>query len=159
MPYLQTKATQASHQQWLRQAQPLHKQHERGSQRLCVQSYSSDNYLDSPDDDWTDDDIELARQAATGSASTPDRKPMQAVAMPRKTTGAGRKQSAGQLRSVRLQDGTRTFLPKSEVAANTAPPKYTGVGDYDRRMKAAGVLRQCSTLVLHACRSNQQTIA
>ncbi|KAL3136519.1 hypothetical protein ABBQ38_005768 [Trebouxia sp. C0009 RCD-2024] len=138
LKHQQTKATAANDLQWLKQAQPLHKQHERGSQRLCVQSYSTDDYLDSLDDDWTDDEIDIA--CATADTATSGCKPMQAIAMPRKKAGAGRKQSAGQLRSVRLKDGTKAWRSKSEVEANTPPPRYTGVGDYNKRMKAAGIL-------------------
>lgn len=148
--YLQTKATAANDQQWLRQAQPLLKQHECGSQRLCVQSFSRDDYLDNGDDDWSDDDLDMhkayAVPADTASTSTPGRKPMQAIAMPRKKAGAGQKQSAGRLRSVRLKNGTKAWRSEAEVAANTPPPRYTGLGDYDKRMKAAGVLLAIPTL-------------
>lgn len=117
-----------------------------------MQSYSTDDYLDSLDDDWTDDEIDIA--CATADTATSGCKPMQAIAMPRKKAGAGRKQSAGQLRSVRLKDGTKAWRSKSEVEANTPPPRYTGVGDYNKRMKAAGVLLAVLTLVLNAGGSN-----
>lgn len=160
---MQTRTTAANAQQWLRQAQAFQKQYKRGSHRLCAQSHPNEDFLDTLEDDWTDDWTDSdhtddsrqdpAKTADTTSTSTPDRKPMQALAMPR--TKRGKSQAAGQLRSVRLRDGTKAWLPASEVEAATPPPKYTGVGDYEKRVRAAGACC-CLNLVLNACRGNKQ---
>lgn len=141
--YMQKKASAASNQQWLKQAQPFRKQQERsGTQRRCAHTQVlpdkslpvSDN--DDDDDDEMEDDNDIegddwkhspATIQDTKPVSPPGRKPMQAIAMPRKKRSPGAKTL-----TVRLQDGGKARLPISPEAT------YTGIGDYARRVKAAG---------------------
>lgn len=83
------------------------------------------------DEDEDDEDDEWEQRPVTPQApkpvSPPGRNPMQAIAMPRKKRSPGDK-----ILTVRLQGGGRARLPVSPE------PTYTGVGDYARRVRAAG---------------------
>ena len=150
--HMQKKTSAASNQQWLKQAQPLRKQEERGgTQRCCAHTQvlpdkstptsDLDDEDDEEDEDEDDEDDEWEQSPSTPQApkpvSPPGRKPMQAISMPKKKRSPGDK-----ILTVRLQGGGKARLPISPE------PTYTGIGDYARRVQAAGDLTALPTLSL-----------
>lgn len=130
---MQRKTCAANTEQWLRQAQHLHKQTERGgTQRLSArrQVHRAGGPVSDlgqvSDDEWE----EISPTAPDRKvASLPDRKSMQAIAMPKKKQGPG-----ARLQTVHLQGGGRAWRPVQQE-----PKEYSGIGDYARRAKEAGV--------------------
>ena len=131
---MQIFVSRASGQQWLRQAQTLHKQLYCTHQRLCAVKDSEYDVFD--EEDSSDEESQ---------ASIPERKPMQAMAMPKKKKGSTQQQATnnGAARSVASPADRSKERPaaKGEVKAAT----YTGIGGYDARVKAAG--RSCNHVV------------
>ena len=124
--HMQMKTSDANTQHWLRQAQPLHQQSERSGtiQRLCAQPQIS-RYGPVSDDEWGES---LPPPRDSKRVNAPDRKSMQAIAMPKKKQGPGDK-----LQTVQLQGGGKAQVPAPQE------PTHTGIGDYARRVKQAGV--------------------
>lgn len=79
------------------------------------------------------------------TASTPERKPMQAMAMPKRKKGSTQQQTTinGTAGGVANQAGRSKERPASLGPAKAAT--YTGMGGYDKRVKAAG--RSCNPVV------------
>lgn len=122
-PSMQKKTSDANAQQWLRQAQPLHTQPERnGTQRLCARPQV--HRAAGPVSDY--EDVPPPRNSKP--VNPPDQKSMQAIAMPKKKQGPG-----DRMQIVHLQGGGKARVAVSQE------PTYTGIGDYARRVKAAGV--------------------
>ena len=135
----QKKTSDANSQQWLRQAQPLHKQQERGgTQRLCAQPRirrSGPGLVSNHEQPVYDYEESLATPQDNNPVHPSDRKTMQAIAMPKK---------GDKVQTVRFQGGGRAQLPVSQE------PKYTGIGDYARRAKAAGGFFNIVTIITHS---------
>ena len=157
---VQTKTSAANSQQWLRQAQPLHEQHAQGgSQRLCARARDRETwrYLPQPyetykhgsktyggsEPDWDN----IVESSGTPDMTLPARKPMQAMSMPKKKQGTGQAGPVQKFSTVRnVESGARSRIP--EVPARTSS---AGIGDYAKRVKAAGVVAAISVLPCQCC--------
>lgn len=125
-PHMQKETFDANTQQWMRQVQPLHKRSERSRtfQRLCTRPRIRHS---GPVSDYERGESSPHPQDSK-PVSPHDRRLMQATAMPKKKQGQG-----GKFQTVRLQGGGTARMSPAQ------PPTDTGIGDYARRMKEAGV--------------------
>lgn len=141
---LQVKSDLASDQQWVRQARMLgkHWQHTAccASGSAASRTHSSDKQEDASEDEdeyELDDEYETDDEDDTPSElpGPPARKPMQAMAMPKRRKATQEPQPAGQMQpSMAARRATQRSATESAPAASA----YTGTGDYDRRVRQAG---------------------
>ena len=125
----QEPLTAASRQQWVQQAQALHKQAQLVQPRLRATKDVKSDLCDEAD-------LEVAIAADESSGSVPERKPMQAMAMPRKIKQA----STGKATSA-AQGTTSRVVPKQQQTTSNGShgSTYAGLGGYAKRVATAGV--------------------